>query len=113
MRNNMKTKNYKLIEKAMHDFKTLYTDTENEFSVKENVYTENQQLVFIWHGTEKRLQIIFTCSKKKPSDNLYSVYLDNSKIFTIRNMPLHRVLDNVNDWLGNIRCMIEPLVIHC
>lgn len=109
----MKTKNYRLIEKAMHDFVILHTDAENEFSVKENIYSENQQLCFVWHGTKKRLQLIFTCSKKKPSSNLYSVYLDNSKIFTIRDMPLHRVLDNVNGWLGYIKCIIEPLVIHC
>lgn len=109
----MKTKNYRLIEKAMHDFRILHTDTENTFdvSVCEDKYL--QQLSFVWYGKQEHLQIIYTCSKRKPSSNIYSVYKDDIKLFKMEDIPLHRVLENVREWLSYIECMIEPLVIHC
>lgn len=108
----MKTKNYRLIEKAMHDFKVLHTDTENilDLSVCEDNHL--QQLSFTWYGQEY-LQIICTCSKRKPSSNIYSVYKNDIRLFKMENMPLHKMLENVKEWLDYIKCIIEPLIIHC
>lgn len=108
----MKTKNYRLIEKAMHDFKTLYTDAENTIYVSECSDEHLQQVSFVWYGQE-HLQIICTCSKRKPSSNIYSVYKDDIKLFKMEDMPLHKVLEDVKEWLDYIKCIIEPLVIHC
>lgn len=109
----MKTKNYKLIEKAMYDFRILHTDTENTFDVSmcEDKYL--QQVSFVWYGRNESLQIVLTTNVKKPSSNVYSVYKDFNKLFTIQNMPLHKVLENVNEWLDYIKCIVEPLIIHC
>ena len=110
----MKTKNYRLIEKAMYDFRVLHTDTENTFKVSVNEDKHLQQISFVWYGKDKKsLQIILTTNIRKPSSNVYSVYSDSNKLFTIKNMPLHKVLENVNEWLNYIKCIVEPLVIHC
>lgn len=109
----MKTKNYRLIEKAMHDFRILHTDTANIFdvSVCEDKYL--QQVSFVWYGKQEHLQIICTCSKRKPSSNIYSVYKDDIRLFKMEDMPLHKILKDVNEWLDYIKRVVEPLIIHC
>ena len=109
----MRTKNWKEIEKQAFYFMTMYNDAENRIVVKSAEDECLQQLSFRWYGKQEHLHIICTCSKRKPSSNIYSVYKDSVRLFKVENMPLHKMLENFNEWLGYIKCIVEPLVIHC
>lgn len=109
----MKTKNWKEIERQAFYFMTMYNDTENNIRVHINEDEYIQQISFRWYGKQEHLHIVCTCLKRKPSINAYSVYRKDIRLFEMQDMPLHRMLENFKQWLDYVKCIIEPLVIHC